>query len=169
MDPYLYWLPAGLPFLKIGETRFYNDFPMSRLNRAKSGAMFFWKRKLESLNETRRNMSEHYKNELNLNRKVGIYSRDVPYLRFPVYLRNEQVKIKMCDEYKNIGVSPMYPGSIGSIPEIEEVVAGHPSPQSAKIARTLVTLPTHNLVDETTRKKICDVISNAMDHEFKNG
>ena len=27
IDPSRYWFPAGLPFLKLGETKFYTDFP----------------------------------------------------------------------------------------------------------------------------------------------
>jgi perosamine synthetase len=29
INPSLYWLPVGLPFLKLGETKFYTDFPVS--------------------------------------------------------------------------------------------------------------------------------------------
>lgn len=169
MNPYLYWLPAGLPFLKIGETRFYDDFPMSRMNRAKSGVMYSWRRKLDCLNETRKAMGEYYKNELNLNGKVGIYSRKIPYLRFPVYLKDEQIKTIICKEYRHFGVSPMYPGSVDSIPEIKADVVHYPSPGAAKIARKLLTLPTHNLVDGSTKKKIRDAIINAIDREFQNG
>jgi hypothetical protein len=28
INPSLYWLPVGLPFLKLGETKFYTDFPV---------------------------------------------------------------------------------------------------------------------------------------------
>jgi dTDP-4-amino-4,6-dideoxygalactose transaminase len=169
MNSYLYWFPDGLPFLKIGETRFYEDFPVKKMNHAKSGAMHYWKEKLECMNNIRKKVSDEYKNRLGIKRDIGIYSFDIPYLRFPVYMRDEEHKIRLCREYKHYGVSPMYPGSVDSIAEIKESVAGYAAPLSARIAKTMVTLPTHNLVDETSRDRICDAIIGAMRPDFRNG
>jgi perosamine synthetase len=168
MNPNLYWLPNGLPFLKIGETHFDTNFPMSRLNRVKFGLLDNWKQKLHSLNNIRIGASEEYKNALNLNRGIGIYSRKIPYLRFPVYLKNEEVKREICNEYRHMGISPMYPGSINTINEIKEVVSSFFCPSSAMIASKLVTLPTHGFIDGNLGKKICSAVGDSLDDKYRN-
>jgi len=168
MNPYLYWLPDGLPFLKIGETHFNSNFPMFRMNRIKYKLLQNWKENLDSLNKIRINVSEEYKNVLNLNRGIRLYSNVIPYLRFPVYLKNEEMKRKICIEYRRLGISSMYPDSINAIKEIKEGIKDYSSPSSAMIAKKLVTLPTHGLVDGISRKEICSVISNVMDNGFQN-
>ena len=168
MNPYLYWLPNGLPFLKIGETHFNSKIKMFRLNRVKYGLLENWRQKLDSLNKTRTYAAEDYKNTLNLNREIGIYSKKIPYLRFPVYLKNEEEKRNICNEYKRVGISSMYPGPINTINEIQEAIGNSLCSTSAMIARKLVTLPTHSFVDGILRKKICSVISNSLDNGFQN-
>lgn len=44
--PFLYWFPAGLPFLKLGETVFYRDFSVKRLSPAKAGVLRGWQTRL---------------------------------------------------------------------------------------------------------------------------
>ncbi len=166
MNPYLYWLPDGLSFLKIGETHFDGNFPIFRMNRVKYKLLHDWERKLGILNNIKLEASEEYKKKLNLNRGIKIYSREIPYLRFPVYLRNEEVKKNICNEYRHIGISSMYPGSINTINEISGTVKKY-CPASAMIARKLVTLPTHGFVDGNLGKKICSVISDSLDDEYR--
>ena len=36
IHPLLYWLPAGLPFLRLGETTFYTDFSMYRMDEVRA-------------------------------------------------------------------------------------------------------------------------------------
>ena len=36
IHPLLYWLPAGLSFLRLGETQFYTDFPMYRMDEVRA-------------------------------------------------------------------------------------------------------------------------------------
>jgi len=168
MNPYLYWLPDGLPWLKIGETHFDSNFPMSRMSPAKFGLLDNWEQKLESFNEKRVDASEEYKDTLNLNRKIGIYSQKIPYLRFPVYLKNEEMKHSICSRYKHIGISPMYPGSLHTINELSGIAGNIFCPASAMIARKLVTLPTHGFVDRNLGKEICSVVSDSLDDTYRN-
>lgn len=168
MNPSLYWLPDGLPFLKIGETHFNSDFKMFRMNRVKHNLLHDWKSKLDSFNNIRSNVSEEYKNLLDLDRNIKMYFAKIPYLRFPVYLKNKEVKDNICHEYRHIGISPMYPGGIISIKEIAGIVGEYSCPASAVIAEKLVTLPTHGLVDGDLGKEICSVISDALDDEYRN-
>jgi dTDP-4-amino-4,6-dideoxygalactose transaminase len=168
MNPYLYWLPDGLPFLKIGETYFNSNFQMFRMNRVKYKLLHNWEQKLDTLNKIRISVSEEYKNALNLNRGIRLYSNVIPYLRFPVYLKNEEMKMEICNKYRHLGISPMYPGSISAINEIKEGIGDCLSPASTMIAKKLVSLPTHGFVDGIIRMKICSAIGNVLDHGFQN-
>lgn len=168
INPYLYWLPDGLPFLKIGETHFNSDFPMFRMSSVKFGLLDNWRQKLDLYNETRIHISEEYKDALNLNREIAIYSKRIPYLRFPVYLKNEEVKNRICNQYKHVGISPMYPGPINTINEISGTVGNYFCPASAMIARKLVTLPTHGFVDGNLRKEIYSAVSDSLDDKYRN-
>jgi perosamine synthetase len=168
MNPCLYWLPDGLPLLKIGETHFDSNFKMFRMDHAKYKLLHNWKQKLDILSNIRLYASEEYKNALNICQEFKIYSSKIPYLRFPVYLKNEDIKKKICNEYRYIGVSSMYPGSINTINEISETVRDYHCPGATMVARKLVTLPTHGFVDGKLRKKICSVISNALDDKYRN-
>jgi hypothetical protein len=116
----------------------------------------------------RTDISEEYINTLNLSRGIGIYSKKLPYLRFPVYLKNEEEKSKICHNYRHFGISSMYPGSIGAIKEISGTFRNYSCPASAMIAKKLVTLPTHGFVDGNHRGKICSAISDALDEQYRN-
>ena len=168
MNPYLYWLPDGLPFLQIGETHFYSNFPVFRMNRAKFGLLHNWRKNLYRLNDLRIKAAEEYKNMLMLDRSAYIYSKVIPYLRFPVYLKNENIKKNICNNYRYLGVSPMYPEPINKINEIKDRTIFRSCSNSEKIAKTLITLPTHQLIDGILREKICSVIRNGLDIEFQN-
>jgi hypothetical protein len=39
INPSRYWFPAGLPFLKLGETKFYTDFPITRMDPVRAGLL----------------------------------------------------------------------------------------------------------------------------------
>lgn len=167
MNPYLYWLPDGLPFLKVGETRYYPDFPVRRMNGTRFGILCDWKRKLDRLNGIRIDASEEYKDRLKLDRGVKIYSRSIPYIRFPVYLKSEERKRELCTKYRFLGISPMYPAPVNTIAEIREIIEDHPVPSAARIAKTLVTLPTHGLADQDFRERICSVMEDAVDSAYQ--
>jgi perosamine synthetase len=158
VNPYLYWIPDGLPFLGIGETRYYENYPVNKINKVKYGLLSGWKENLRSTNVTRSKIGEAYKEALSLDRRYPIYSNALPYLRFPVYLKNAERKAYVCSEYRHLGISAMYPTSIGKVKEISDSVSIDSCPDSEKISKTLITLPTHHLVDEGLREKICSVV-----------
>jgi hypothetical protein len=84
-----------------------------------------------------------------------IYSRDLSYLRFPVYANDPDGKARTCGLYGNLGVSPMYPDSVNRIEQLREYFGGSKYPGAERIASTLMTLPTHMLLTEDDKRKIC--------------
>jgi len=50
MNPFLYWIPYGLPFLGIGETKFDPNFPVYRLSSFKAAVLGSWRDRMERYN-----------------------------------------------------------------------------------------------------------------------
>ena len=155
MNPFLYWIPYGLPFLGIGETKFDPDFPVYRLGNFKAGVLGSWRTRMEQYNRCRILNGRYYKEAFALRKEKKIYSLDLPYLRFPVYANDPDGKARACGLYGDLGVSPMYPDSVNRIEQLGEYFGGSTYPGAERIARTLMTLPTHVLLTEDDKVKIC--------------
>lgn len=158
LNPYFYWFPAGLLFLSIGETRFFNTFPLYRLNSFKAGLLHRWRPKLKENNNFRSKIGQYYINQLDLKNRMPIYADEYSYLRFPLYMNHEGQKDNICNRYKYHGVSPMYPDSINHILEIREKFANTQYKNAERIAKTLVTLPTHILMEDDDKIRICEAV-----------
>jgi len=169
LSPSLYWLPRGLPFLKLGETEYHRDFPVFRMSRLKAGLLKDWKKKMERLNGIRKASAKRYVDTLGLKKGIGIYSEESPCLRFPVFLRDLRAKETVCESFGHLGVSPMYPSPVNRIREIQHHFGGSTVPSSEKIVRTLVTLPTHPLVSDSARNRLCSGIEGYLDPHYRNG
>ena len=50
LDPRLYWIPESLPFLKLGETIFHEDFPCHRMGGAQAGLLRNFRERLGRYN-----------------------------------------------------------------------------------------------------------------------
>jgi dTDP-4-amino-4,6-dideoxygalactose transaminase len=156
LNPYLYWVPCGLPFLGIGETKFDPDFPVYRLSNFKAGMLGSWREKMEQYNRCRILNGRHYKDAFALRKDWKIYSRELPYLRFPIYANNPDGKARACRRFGDLGVSPMYPDSVNRIEKLREYFGLFHFPGAERIAGTLMTLPTHILLADDDRGRICN-------------
>lgn len=155
MNPSLYWFPNGLPFLGIGETRFDPVFPIHRLNRFQEGILRSWREKMEEYNRLRASHGREYREALSLGNTRDIYSRTLPFLRFPVYAKTPDEKTRTCGRYGFLGISPMYPAPVNRIEQIRDRFGGKKYPGAEKIASSLMTLPTHALIGEKDVRTIC--------------
>jgi perosamine synthetase len=156
LNPSLYWLPNGMPFLRIGESRFLPDFPMNRMSRFKAGVLVTWRVRMEEQNRCREMNGRHFVDALGLREEGRIYSRTISFLRFPVVAETPKGKADACVSLGHLGVSPMYPRSVNQIDELQEHFAGSAYPGAERIADTLFTLPTHVLLAERDRRIVCE-------------
>jgi len=167
LNPSLYWLPAGLPFLKLGETKFYTDFPITRLDPIRAGLLRRWKRRLADSTRHRVAHSEHMQTSLALANvqtiKPSRRGQSV-YLRLPVLMRSKQQKEAVCrmSAEQGLGISSMYPSSLQDIAELRDTLSSQRVPKASMIAERLVTLPTHELVSDSDLVRICSVIQAAQ-------
>ncbi len=170
IHPSLYWLPAGLPFLRLGETKFYRDFPVKRLSAIKAGMMRYWRDRLGEYNRTRTENAEYYDNALKTcgiahdKLQQGGVTAIKASLRFPVLAGDREMRDHIISyaSGRGLGISRMYPTPINMIEEIKESFVGLTYPAAAAIADCLFTVPIHPLLREKDRNKtsalLCEMI-----------
>ncbi|MBS0169859.1 MAG: DegT/DnrJ/EryC1/StrS family aminotransferase [Nitrospira sp.] len=163
IHPSRYWFPAGLPFLGLGETTFYTDFLMARMDAVRAGLLRRWKERLTYSTASRVAHAAELQRVLSHDGVQTIQpyegSRSV-YLRFPILMRSRQEKEALCrlSREQGLGISPLYPSTIRQIAELSEVLSAETVPHSAMIADRLVTLPTHEMVCDQDIQRVFSVI-----------
>ncbi len=146
LHPRLYWLPAGLPALGLGETRYEPHFPMEKLSGMKAGVLRTWQARLGRSNAARSRAAR------NLRRRLpgSAFQADVPYLRLPVLVdsQDERDRLATAARARGLGIGPMYPTPVDEIPVLTPGASSSRFPGARSVAARLVTVPTHPLVSD---------------------
>jgi dTDP-4-amino-4,6-dideoxygalactose transaminase len=163
LHPLLYWLPAGLPFLGLGETKYSLDYPVCRMDGMRAGLLSSWRSRLEESNQCRIKTHQLFRKRLSpVAHILDTRSSDQSvYLRLPLLMPTAQQKAALCLIAKDygLGVSASYPAPVSMIPE---VAYGHQSqrfPGAEVLAARLVTLPLHRYVTEDDVDRIAMAVS----------
>ncbi|WDT75065.1 MAG: DegT/DnrJ/EryC1/StrS family aminotransferase [Candidatus Manganitrophus sp.] len=156
--PVFYWFPAGLPFLKLGETFFHRDFPVKRLSGAKAALLRNWRERLERSNQKRAETAAYFREHLQLKTSK---KENIPYLRLPILMnrREERDRLYALSRKRGYGLSLMYPAPINEIEEIKDDFKGSDFPVAKKMAETLFALPTHPYLSERDKREICTLLA----------
>ncbi len=156
LRPWLYWIPNQLPFIKLGATEFNPQFPVTRMSRMSSMLLpRVWKR-METAGKRRAGNAAKLRERLQCNRYFRVLeepaSGSPSYIRFPLIARNEGIRDWAVRELRGagIGASAYYPGAVCDIPGIAPHLAStaRHCPGAEELARTLLTLPVHPLVQD---------------------
>lgn len=158
IHPLLYWLPAGLPFLRLGETVFDTDFPIYRMDEVRAHQLHGWEQRLALANQERAARAGWLIDGLDLDRRgiKPITGKEAIYLRLPVMVRDREMKEAICRQSREVGagLSPSYPATIQEIPELAGRLVSRKCAGAQEVVDRLVTLPTHQFVGEVDRLKI---------------
>ena len=162
--PFFYWVPAAMPFLKLGETFFYKDFPLRKLSARRAALLRNWRDRLDESNRVRAQNSLELLNDMGKGEANG---RGIPYLRLPTLLQDRQTRelIYASSQAKGLGLSLMYPTPVNEIEEIKTAFSGQVFSGAKRVAETMLTLPTHHLLNATDKKAIRDLLSSAASLE----
>ncbi|MBK8335787.1 MAG: DegT/DnrJ/EryC1/StrS family aminotransferase [Sterolibacteriaceae bacterium] len=162
IHPNLFWIPAGIPQLRIGETHFHRSIAVKRLSGMSAGLMRRWRKRLDASNALRRSSGRVYEERLLKELPRG---EPVPYLRFPFLLptTNDKAAILSNPLARSLGISPMYPSGIEDISELHDTISRGSCPSSKSIADRLITLPTHRYVSDDDKHRICDLLLNQLE------
>lgn len=159
--PFLFWIPAGIPMLKIGETLFHVEFPIQRLSGSASGLMWNWRERLRLNNDLRRTNGTFFAQRFG--RGEGIKT-NIPFLRLPVLAASPAQKASLMSraEARELGLSGMYPKGIDSVEELQGLFDGRVCAAAQDVADRLVTIPTHYLLTDDDRERICSLVGKAL-------
>lgn len=165
--PSLYWLPAGLPFLGLGETKFEPDFPLYRLDGMRASLLASWQARLEQSNAERvrhsRDMLDALQTSLG---RLWLTCREAtPYLRVPVILPSAEMKVRICDvsAASGLGVSGLYPSPISEIPALRSTCGTSRFPGAQVLADRMVTCPVHHYVTHQDILNIAGALQGVVD------
>lgn len=145
---HLFWIPASMPFLKLGETVYDTAFDLSLLSSDRSGRGISMLSKCPSILEARRKVAAGYRERLagapGLNLTETTEGRLSADLRFPVILADLSRRELILAEGKKSGISGMYPNTVSSVSELRPHLIPSPvCPVARLVADQLITLPTH--------------------------
>lgn len=160
-NPFLFWLPKMLPFLRLGETIYEDDFPVRRMSSFQRGLARNWQERLETHRKARKKNMTFWDNCLPEKLSVAcLRQKGCSMIRLPVLARNheEQNALYRKSEKKGWGIMPTYPTPINRIPELSKEFAGQQFPNATRLADCLLTLPVHDYVRERDLKSMCNEI-----------
>jgi perosamine synthetase len=154
INPRFYWLPAGLPFLGLGETVYDPQFSMTRMPATAFGALRRWRARLEAANQARESVSDAWARELDVR-----MPHQRALLRFPLLASSYDERAVLLDRARSrgLGASRMYPTAIHRIPALRGRFGDQRFPGADTLASRLITLPTHEYVaagDQVAFRKI---------------
>ena len=160
IKPSLYWLPAAIPFLRLGETIFYKDFPVKRLSKIKAGILRNWQQRLEESNKVRRENARYLCGESGLKPAVRSWE-DVLFLRLPLILKDRESRdaLYSVSREKGLGLSRMYPTPVNEIEEIRDQMNSRTFASAKAISERLLNIPTHQFLSQRDKDMICGLLS----------
>lgn len=157
--PTCFWIPKLIPFLKIGDTIFEPDFPLSPLSGFQAGLGRHWKEKLADFSAMRRQASAYWyqhvqRKEIHLFRRSG---EDVPsFIRFPVRVDDAELwsKILQASNRLGLGIMVTYPNAICDVAAIWGRQTSSGFSGARRLARSLLTLPVHPYLTQQDMRRI---------------
>ena len=167
LHPAVYWLPAKMPFLALGKTRYDEKYSIERYFDSLAPLAIAQLSRMESMNHHRRRCAAQYAAlipKTELLGKAPELKNSVPiYLRFPLRIKDARTREAFLQDFRQFGCSVSYPTAIPDIPEIRHRIRVHNNLyESGKVvAAQLVTLPTHRFVRDSDIEQICLGLSTA--------
>jgi dTDP-4-amino-4,6-dideoxygalactose transaminase len=154
--PWLYWIPAALPFLELGRTIFPKEIRLSRLSGMKAGVLRNWQSSLVRSNRGRAEAAAHFSRRLSLQ---GAQDPARPYVRLPLVVSTptERERIYSLSQRRGLGLSTAYPSAVNEIPEIQSSFDGQSFPSARRLSKNLLTLPTHQWLSPKDMRAITEL------------
>ncbi len=166
--PRLYWIPAALPFLRLGQTIYPREIPLKQLSGMKAGLLHRWRSHLARSNRVRSETAAYFMERLPLRLASGA---SCPYLRLPFLAasRGQRERIRALAHARGLGIGLAYPTPINEIPEIRARFRGQRFPAARGVADRLLTIPTHHWLTEKDKQAISDCVMTTSEARSPSG
>jgi perosamine synthetase len=151
--PWLYWVPAAMPFLGLGQTTFPARIRLRRLSGLQAGLLHSWRSRLAESNQGRAETAAYFVRRL----PARFANEDPrPWLRLPIVAvsARERARVYSASQKRGLGLSLAYPAPINEIPEMRPTFAGQHFPSARTLSERLLTLPTHHWLSEKDKHAI---------------
>jgi dTDP-4-amino-4,6-dideoxygalactose transaminase len=152
--PQLFWIPAALPFLRLGETIFPEHVKLRRLSGLQAGLLRRWHCRLRESNQIRSETAAE------LCRRLHIAAPRHPFLRLPVFApspREKQALIALSHRL-GLGLGEGYPLAIDELPQLRRSSMGPRCVHARRVAAHLLTVPVHHLLAPGDLDAIADCL-----------
>jgi dTDP-4-amino-4,6-dideoxygalactose transaminase len=159
--PAMFWLPKALPFLKLGETIYDEEFPMGMMSSVQISLMHNWRERLQRHQKARRRDIDFWQEALPQTISPCCSKiKKVSLVRLPVLASTAKDRDRLClkSDENGCGIMPAYPTAIHQISQISREFAGQDFPNAKHLAECLMTLPVHEYVQKSDRMKILDIL-----------
>jgi perosamine synthetase len=170
LRPRLFWLIGKLPFIKLGETHYDPTVRPTKMHRAAAVLCRRMMARLDQINSERAAAARELLSQLQISETALPMTGTVPevsnFLRLPIMCSDEGLRDHLFGELQQYGASKMYNNTLAVIRDGELFAGSQPNeedfPNALRLARGLVTLPTHAYVTLEDRQEIMRVFSNAQ-------
>ncbi len=156
-QPFIFWLPKALPFLRLGETIFEEKFPICAMSSFQVRLARGWQKRLQGHQKARSKNIQFWQKSLPQNLTlVCPLKKATSLIRLPVLAPSSEDREMICRKGKETGcgVMPTYPTIISEIPKISSEFVLEHYPNAKQLADCLLTLPVHEYLQESDRIKI---------------
>jgi perosamine synthetase len=152
--PPLYWLPAALPWLRLGETTFPTHVTIRRMSGMHAGLLRHWRRRLRESTEAR------VRTAMAIGNRLGRQWPAHPYLRLPILASSPAEKRALLGRSHRLGLglSGGYPIAVDQIPELRRWSTSATCPQAHRLADHLLTIPVHHWLSARDWRAICECL-----------
>jgi len=163
--PSLYWLPARLPFLKLGHSWFEPAFEVSRMSDFQCAIFSRLLPNLKVLQPLRREQAFRLRHALDGLPVRFLWPREGDegaFLRAPVLMPDRFTKERVLSElrHRGLGATEGYPLALSQLAALRPSLAAFGGcPTAEWISERLITLPTHHWVTDSHRQAIADVVN----------
>jgi dTDP-4-amino-4,6-dideoxygalactose transaminase len=162
--PSVYRVPASLSFLRLGETVYHEPEAPRSMSRAAAALALDHHQSAESSAIRRKEVAELWREDITAGPgivHVGAVDHAEPgYLRFPLLLARGMRGFAVLSDAARAGIAASYPIILPDLPAIRDRHNSRGSwPGATALTRSLVTLPTHQLVADDDRLRVLELIS----------
>jgi perosamine synthetase len=169
--PSLFWMPANMPGLRLGETHFSLDVGLEKINRHTISMGNIIASRLSEIHQTRLRVAGLYRTSLDRFREELAYMPEcdendgrVALLRFPLIFKKKEKRDRVLEKLKRegLGATGMYPAPLNEINGTVPYLSGNEVfPAAKSISERILTLPLHEYVNERDIQKIIKVFETA--------
>jgi dTDP-4-amino-4,6-dideoxygalactose transaminase len=159
-NPWLFWFPKALPFLKLGETLWEPDFSLSPLSAFHIKLAKGWQKRLARHRRARKRNCTYWRMRLPKNLTQVGCTTDISMIRFPVLMQSREQRDFALIQSEQLGLGLMlaYPTPIHHIRQLANEFSDQKFPEAEDVCNRLLTIPVHEYVRPEDNERIHSIL-----------